>query len=207
VEPTGAIQATAYRGASSVSGAAWQDTGSSADPTAPSNGQAWYNVTEHSRKTYEAAQTHVLPQVVCSISGTATSSTSATSLGKCRIPAALIRPGDRFELRAELSHEGAGTPFSYSLFWGDTVLVSRSASATEAAASLRSDATAASASLYWSAQSWGVSAALQATLGSATGLPAGEVWIDVKGQMSSATSETVTLRNLSVVRLPSQANP
>jgi hypothetical protein len=207
VEPTGAIQAVAYRGTSTVSNAAWQEAGSNADPAAPSNGHAWYNVTEHARKTHEAAQTHVLPQVICSTAGAATSSTTATSLGRCRIPAALLRTGDRFDIRAELSHEGAGTPFSYSLFWGGTVLVSRSASAAEEAASLRSDATAAGANLYWSAQSWGNSTALQSASGSASGLPAGEVVIDVKGQMSSATSETVTLRNLSVVRLSSQANP
>lgn len=207
VESAGAIQAAAFRAPSTATSAAWQETGTLADPSGAANGHAWYNFTEQARKTYEASQAHVLPQVICSINGTATSSTTATSLGKCRIPALLVRNGDRFEIRAELSHEGAGTPFSYALYWGSTVLASRSGVAADSLASVRSDASPVGTALYWGAQSWGAMATAAVNAGSATGLPGGEVLVDLKGQMSSTTSETVTLRSLSVVRLPAQSNP
>ena len=39
------------------------------------------------------------------------------------------------------------------------------------------------------------------------GVPSGAVEVKLEGQMSSTTSDTVTLRNLTVIRIPGQANP
>ncbi|MBL8228096.1 MAG: hypothetical protein JNL98_06450 [Bryobacterales bacterium] len=205
LEADGAVQASTYRATSTPTKAAWQESGSSTDPSGAANGHAWYNSAEHSRKTREGNQTHTAPQVICSIAGGSSSSTSAASLGVCRIPLALLRNGDRFEIRADISHEGAGTPFSYTLYWGSTILGSRSGMAADTVASMRVDAVRSGTSLYWTAQSWAT--VLASNAGSASGLPVGDVMVDLRAQMTSSTSETVTLRNLSILRLPAQANP
>ncbi|MCS7025695.1 MAG: hypothetical protein NZV14_12915 [Bryobacteraceae bacterium] len=205
VEADGSMQASTFRASSTVVKAAWQETGTSADPSSPANGHAWYNLAEHVRKTREGGQTHTLPQVICSLAGVSTSSTTASALGSCRIPQVLVRNGDRFEIRADLSHEGTATGFSYALYWGSTLLGSRSGLAADTVASIRSDAVPIGSNLYWTTQSWAT--ILVSSTGSASSLPLGDVVVELRAQMSSSTSETVTLRNLSVLRLPAQTNP
>lgn len=207
VEADGRIQAAGVRASSTGTRAAWQDTGTTADPSPATDGALWYNNSEHARKSAEAGQTHVLPQVICAFKGLSTNATTLQSIGHCRIPAAMVRNGDRFEIRWEISHEGAGTAFSYSLYWGAVAMLARSAAATESLASGRSDAVVENGTLYFSWQNWGATTGLLAGTGSSTGLPTADVIVDVRGQMAAATSETVTLRNLSVLRLPAQTNP
>ncbi len=205
LEADGKLLAASVRAASNGQ-APWQQDGMPADPSPLHEGDAWLNATEMARKSFEAGQKHPSPQVICSIAGAGTSSLTMTSLGQCRIPASMVLSGDRFRIDYELSHEGTSTSFSYSLSLGGAVLTARSASGAETMISGRSDVIRAASTLYWGWQSWGTSLSVLAGGGS-TSAPAGDIIVTVEGQMTSTTSETVTLRGLTIVRLPAQTNP
>lgn len=207
VEVDGVIQAAAIRPSSSATGAAWRETGTPVDPSTPANGNAWFHSAENARKTYESNQVHVLPQIVCSKSGSSTSNTSATSLGKCRVPLALLRAGDRFEVRVELSHQGSSSAFSYSINWGNAILTARSGAGADAQFSTRLDTLPNGATLYWGWQSWGSATGALAGTGLSTSLALIDTDVEVFGQMATSTSDAVTLQNLTVIRLPGLANP
>ncbi|MBI3683190.1 MAG: hypothetical protein HY235_22690 [Acidobacteria bacterium] len=206
VEADGSLQALSVKAATGTK-AAWQETGGTADPASPGNGDHWYNTTEQARKTYEAAQTHTLPQVICSIAGSATNSTTPVSLGRCRIPSGMLRGGDRFDVRYDLSHEGVGAAFSFAAYWIGTALAVRSGAAPETGIYGRTEVIPQGSSIWWSWENWGTVSLAASGTGSSTGLAAGDVTVEVFGQMTTSTSETVTLRNLTVVRIPAQANP
>ncbi|MBS1827681.1 MAG: hypothetical protein JST93_20370 [Acidobacteria bacterium] len=206
VESDGTLLASAVQATSTAARAAWQETGTATDPPAPTAGSAWFNTSEESRKTREGAQTHTLPQVICSIAGTSTTSTSLTTLGSCTVPAGMLRSGDRIEIRADLSHEGSSTAFSVALSWGSVYLTARSGVGSESSMAVKAEVFP-SSQLYWNWQSWGTSTTMFSGGGSNTSPPSGNILIEVKGQMSTSTAETLTLRNLAVVRLPAQSNP
>jgi hypothetical protein len=207
IEQDGILMAPAIRAASTASTAAWQDAGAAADPSSTANGNAWYNLTEHARKTTDGGQTHTALQAICSIAGTATSSLTPVTLGVCRIPAALLRPGDRFRIHYDLSHEGAATGFSYIVTWGGITLAARSGQAADSMASGSVGAVPLGATLYWNWQNWGTSTSALSGTGFNTSVPAGDLMVEITGQMAAATSETLTLRNLAIERLPAQVNP
>jgi hypothetical protein len=206
LEADGKLFAAAVRASASNGQAPWQQNGLTADPSVNLEGDAWLNTTEMSRKSFEAGQKHPSPQVICSIGGSGTSSLTMTSLGQCRIPASMVLPSDRFRIDYELSHEGATTSFSYALSWGGVVLTARSASGPETMLSGRSDAISQASSLYWGWQSWGTSLPVLAGGGNSSA-PTGDIIVDLQGQMTSSTTETITLRSLTIVRLPAQTNP
>lgn len=205
VEADGALLAANVRAASTTSQAAWQETGVAADPAGAANGHMWYHSGDQARRTMEGGQRHTLPQVVCSTAGSATGSVILVPLGKCRIPVDLIRPGDSFEVRLQVSHEGSTVGFSYAVNWGGVSLVARSGVAGESAAAGRITALPSAIGVHWSWQTWGAQAALAGGAGSAT-LAAGTIDVEVIGQMAGGGSETITLRNLTVVRIPAQTN-
>ena len=113
-----------------------------------------------------------------------------------------MQPGDRIEIAADYSHEGATTAFTFEVRWGATTLVSRSPAAGESAVTTRGNAAVHGSATQWSSQNWGVSTALAAGVGSAPNNLASALTIDFRGQMAAAGSDTVTLRNYSVVRYP-----
>ncbi len=206
LDSDGSLQTKSVKATTSVTQAAWQETGSPADPASTPDGAAWYNSAEKARRTAEGSQIHSGPQIVCSINGSSTDSTTQALLGRCRIPAALLRPGDRFEVLFDLSHEGTVAGFTYAVNWGSASLDSRTGTAAETRIAGRAEVVPQGTSIFWSRMSWGSAAALQAAASSAT-VTAGEVLVEVQGQMASATTETVTLRSLTVLRLPNQSNP
>lgn len=207
LDVTGLVTASAVKAVSSGSRPAWQETGTASDPSGATSGQFWYNTTEQARKSVEGSQTHTVAQVICSTAGAATSSTTPATLGSCRIPALSVRDGDRFEIRAQLSHDGNTAPFTYAVYWGSTALVTRSAAATESQVVAKCDALPQGNGLYWDIVNWGATTTMVSGSGMASNLPAGDVSIQVRGQMSSSTSEVINLRNLTVIRIPAQANP
>ncbi|MBL8174738.1 MAG: hypothetical protein JNK48_08710 [Bryobacterales bacterium] len=207
VESDGTVMAAAVQATSTASRAAWQETGTASDPSSPAPGSAWFNSTESTRKTREALQNHSVPQVICSVAGTATSSSTMTTLGSCTVPSSLLRPGDRLEIRADMSHEGSSTAFSFLLNWGSVFLTARSGLGSESWMSVRSEVFPASGAMQWSWQSWGNSSDVIGGGGVSSNPPSGNVLVELKGQMSTTTADTVTLRNLTIVRLPAQANP
>jgi len=143
------------------------------------------------------------PQVLCAGAGTSTTGASLTTLAACVIPGGLLQPGDRVEAAADYSHEGNTIGFSFEIRWGQAVVVSRSTATTEIASTARIDSSIGNPNNYLSFSSWGNS--LSHATGLVTAAPdlSQPLTIEFLGSMASAGSESVTLRNLRVVRYSS----
>jgi hypothetical protein len=203
----GRFSAASFRAATSSTRAAWQDPGSSTDPSTTSEGDLWFNNSQKVRKTVEAGQTHTLPQVLCGSAGVSTSATGLTRLGSCTLPANFLSAGDRVEIRFDYSHEGAGTGFSFEVHWGGSVLVSRGGGASESMVSGKADAALHSGGAQLSALTWGAALTLQSLVLASSESLSAPLTIDFLGKMNAVSGETVTLRNFTVVRYPAQQNP
>lgn len=148
-----------------------------------------------------------LPQVLCSSTGTSTTSTSLASLGTCTVPAGVLSAGDRVEIRFSYSHEGATEGFTYEVHWGNTAIVSRGTGAGDAYVAGHANAGVYSSGAQWDVQSWGNSLALAAGIGNASDSLSSPLVIGFLGKLASTTTETVTLRNFTVVRYLAVSNP
>jgi len=142
------------------------------------------------------------PQILCAGMGSATSSASITTLGTCTIPAGTIQPGDRVKISFDYSHEGTLAGFAFTVNWGNTVLVSRSANASETFITGRAEAGVGSSAAQVSVQTWGASMNLAATVLNAYDLLSFPLTLSFQGQMAAATTDTLTLRNFTAERLP-----
>lgn len=207
VDSDGRVLGPSFHAATSATRAAWEDAGSATDPSSRSDGDVWYNTAALVRKTAEGGQVHTAPQVLCSGTGAATSSTTLASLGTCTIPAGFLQRGDRADVRFDYSHEGTTTGFTFEVHWGSTTVVSRSAAAGETAAGGRLDAGIHASGAQWRVESWGAALAFAASAGNALDSLAAPLTVTFLGRMGGSTSETVTLRNLTVVRYAAQQNP
>ncbi|HSB17645.1 MAG TPA: hypothetical protein VLE22_24570 [Bryobacteraceae bacterium] len=207
VDVAGNFSGASFRGATTGTKAAWQDAGNSADPGTRTDGDFWYNSGAQARKTVEGGQTHTVPQVLCANAGTAVSGPSLTRLGSCTIPANFLKPGDRVEVRFSYSHEGAARSFTFEVRWGGTTLLSRAGAATETLVAGHAEAGIHAGGAQWEVQSWGASLAPAWGVGNAGDSLASTLVLDFLGSMASATTDTLTLRNFTVVRYPAQANP
>jgi len=148
------------------------------------------------------------PQVVCSSVGSSTSGTTQISLGTCTLPAGLLNIGDRIEARFQYSHLGSAAGFTGEVHMGGTTVVSRSAAATETEFVGRTDFGTYSGAQLWNTQSWGsTTVAFAAAAGAASIDITQALTIDFRGQMASAGSDSVVMRNFTVVRYPAQTNP
>lgn len=207
VESDGRVMAASVRSSTTAGRAAWQDSGSSTDPSSRPDGDAWYNSTGLAHKTAEGGQTHTGPQVLCGSTGVNTTSTGLVQLGSCTVPANLLKPGDRVDVRFDYTHEGSATGFSFEVRWGGTVLVARSAAAGETAVTGRADAGVHASGSQYGVQSWGPALAAAFAAGTAPDSLAGTIVVSFLGKMAGTTTDTVTLRNFTVVRYPGQQNP
>ncbi len=207
VDATGQFSGSSFR-ATSVGGvAAWRDAGSAIDPASPADGDFWYNSAAQSRKTVEGGQVHTQPQVLCSSTGSTTSAVELTRLGSCTIPAGMLKPGDRVEMRFDYAHQGSGTGFQIAVRWGATALVARSAPASVGQLSGRADAAVRAGGVQWSTQSWGDALSFAAGAGVAADALNVPLTVDFLAAMGAAGSETVSLENFTVLRYPAQSNP
>ncbi|MBM3813508.1 MAG: hypothetical protein FJW20_17940 [Acidimicrobiia bacterium] len=141
-----------------------------------------------------------LPQVLCTNSGSATNQTSSTALGTCVIANNVLKPGDRVEISFDYSHEGTATGFQLTVLWGSTTLASRTAAANVAVATGRASLSVIPTGGIWSAQSWGNNLTLAQDANSTSEGGTAGITVSLNGNMSSSTSETVTLRNFTVTR-------
>jgi len=141
------------------------------------------------------------PQVLCSGLGAATNSSTLASVGTCHIPAALLAPGDRVEIRFDLDHSGSAGGFSFEVHWGATTVLGRNASAVDAQATGRAEAALTAAGAQLSHQSWGTSLAFAAGVGKSTDDYTAGVTVDFQAS-TVQSAETVTLKNFTVVRFP-----
>jgi hypothetical protein len=141
------------------------------------------------------------PQVLCSGTGAATTTTSLTSVGTCAIPAGLLAPGDRVEMRFDFAHQGTASGFSFEIHWGATTIVHRDAAAADALVTGRADAALLAAGAQWNSQSWGAVLPFSASVASAADSYTSGLTIDFQGMLAQ-TGDTLTLANYTVVRFP-----
>ncbi len=146
-------------------------------------------------------------QVLCSNTGSTTSSTTDVSLGSCVIPAGTLAAGDRVELFFSFTHTGSGAAPAFEVRWGATALVSRSATSSETRCVGR-----ASVGLYqdggeWEVQSWGATLSVSSSSGTLSHDYQSPLTVDILGRLDSATTDTLTLRNFSVIRFPMRPAP
>jgi hypothetical protein len=141
------------------------------------------------------------PQVLCSGIGAATNTATFASLGTCSIPAALLTPGDRVEIRFDFEHAGTASAFSFEIHWGATTVLHRDAAAGDVLATGRAGAALHGAGAQWSAESWGTVLPFAAGVASSSDAWAGGITIDFTGKLTQP-GDTLTLKNFSVVRLP-----
>jgi hypothetical protein len=146
-------------------------------------------------------------QVICSGAGSSTTAASSTQLGSCTIPAGLLGAGDRIEVQFQYAHAGTGSGFTGEVHWGATTVFSRSAAGSEAGLSGRLSLGLAAGMQAWNVQSWGAATAISATLGNAAEDTTQSLTISFRGQMSGTTTDSVSLRNFTVLRYPAQTNP
>jgi hypothetical protein len=144
------------------------------------------------------------PQVLCSGTGSATSATTLSNLGICIIPAGTLQPGDRVKISFDFSHEGAFTGFTFAVNWGNTLLVQRSAAASETFITGWAEAGAGSATCQLSVQTWGAVLNVAAGVLNAWDSLSYPINLSFKAMMALTTLDTVTLRNFTVVRDPKQ---
>jgi hypothetical protein len=144
------------------------------------------------------------PQIRCSAAGASTSSASLTSLGSCTIPANVLQTGDRVEIHFDLAHAGTATGFEFKVFWGGTVLVDRMASAAELMIAGKGESAVYSGGAQLRSESWGTLIGYAASVTNATDNIVPAMTINFQAQMLQPTTETVTLRNFTVVRYPAQ---
>jgi hypothetical protein len=141
------------------------------------------------------------PQVLCSGLGAATNSSTPASVGTCHIPAAILAPGDRVEIRFDLDHAGSAGGFGFEVHWGATTVLARNAPAVDTQATGRAEAALTSAGAQLSHQSWGTSLAFAAGVGKSTDDYSAGLTVDFRAS-TVQSGETVTLKNFTVVRFP-----
>jgi hypothetical protein len=139
-------------------------------------------------------------ETLCSATGATTFSASPAILGNCTVPGGTLKPGDRVEIRFDYSHTGSTTGFAFQVHWGATTAVSRLASADETLVTGRAEAAIDAAAAQLSAQTWGSSLPLAASLGVTPYSPASSLTITFLGNTAQGTGDALTLRNFTVLR-------
>lgn len=140
-------------------------------------------------------------QVLCSGTGSSTNAPSLAVLGTCNIPAGLLAPGDRVEIRFDYVHQGSGGGVSVEADWGSSTLVHRDAASAETLITGRADAAIVTSGAQLSAQTWGTSLAYAVAAGVAAGDYSTGIAVTFLGSVAQA-GDNVTLNNFTVVRVP-----
>jgi hypothetical protein len=149
----------------------------------------------------DAAVPSTASKVLCSGVGSTTNSAALAQLGTCAIPAGLLSPGDRVEIRFDFAHQGSSSGFSVEVRWGATPLVHRDAGNAEAMVTGRGDAAILPTGAALSVQSWGGSLALAAGAAPASDAYTSGLSVSFLGSVAQP-GDSVSLSNFTVVRLP-----
>jgi hypothetical protein len=147
------------------------------------------------------------PQVVCSSTGSSTSGTALVELGSCTIPAGLLGVGDRVEVQFQYGHAGTATGFTSAVLIGSTTVATRSVAAAETLLAGQTSFGIYADGQTWDTQTWGVASNLSVNAGSASENTSLAVRVSLRGQMAGTTSDSMFLRNFTVIRYPAQTNP
>jgi hypothetical protein len=146
-------------------------------------------------------------QVICSSTGTSTSSVTQASLGSCTAPANLFKPGDRIEVRFDFTHQGTSSGFDFRVRWGGTMMVQRTAQPGDAVTAGRGEAAIGANRSQLSIQSWGTLLGLLSGLVNATDSLTAPLKIDFLANLTLTGSDSVTLLNYTVLRYPAISHP
>ena len=192
--------------------AALNDSGFGADPQSPVSGDFWFNNSQRSRKTFEAGQVHPIPQVICSVGGGATSSTTNVVVGSCSIPQAFFDSGDRIEISLNFEHSGTASAFVTEIFVGATPVFSRQFASTDTLAFVRGSGGYYPTGVAFGSHSFGTAgssagSAMAGLSSNVTLTPTTATQITFRARLAIASSDSVALRNFTVVRFPAQFNP
>jgi hypothetical protein len=147
------------------------------------------------------------PQVVCSSTGSSTSGVSLVELGSCTIAAGLMGAGDRIEIHFQYAHTGTATGFTGAVQMGGTTIVSRTGAASEALLAGHTSVGMYGGGQVWDTQTWGIAMSLATNAGTTGEDTSQGLRVSLKGQMAGTTSDSVFLRNFTVLRYPAQSNP
>lgn len=207
VESDGSMAVQRLTTFTNASRAAWRDGGSNVDPSAKQNGDFWFNSSQQSRKSYEAGQTHPLPQVLCSSTGGTTSSTTSTSLGSCFVPSFFFDAGDRIEITVNASHSGSASGFTLELRYGSNSVLSKSFTSSASSAALTASGGFFGSGVSWIISNTNNSATSELITQETTLTPTNSASISFRANLNSSSSDSITIRNFSVVRYPAQSNP
>ncbi|MCX6611782.1 MAG: hypothetical protein NTW74_13130 [Acidobacteria bacterium] len=192
--------------------AALNDSGFGADPQFPASGDFWFNNSHRARKTFEAGQVHPITQVLCSVGGGATSSTTNVVVGSCSIPQTFFDSGDRIEISLNFEHAGSASAFTTEIFVGATSVFSRQFASTDTLAFVRASGGYYPTGVAFGNHSFGTAgssagSAMAGLSSNVTLTPTTAVQITFRARLATASSDVVTLRNYTVVRFPAQFNP
>jgi hypothetical protein len=146
-------------------------------------------------------------QVVCSSTGTQTTSTSLATLGTCTIPGTFLGPGDRLDIRFLLAHSGGTSGFTFAVKWGITTILLRNAGVNDAMVSGRADASITGGLSQIALESFGTVIPLLGSLASAADSIALPITISFQASLGTASGDSVNLVNYSVTRLPAISHP
>ncbi len=148
------------------------------------------------------------PQVVCSSTGGSTAVATLTQLGSCTLPAGLLGTGDRLEIEYQYSHTGSAAGFTGQVqIAGTVVVINRAAASTESLFAGHTSFGLYSGGQTWDTQSWGGSTLAFATSAGSSAIdPTQSTTVSFQG-LTSSSSDTLTLRNFTVIRYPAQVNP
>ena len=151
--------------------------------------------------TGSPAQAFPTPQVLCSGTGNTISTQNLSSMGSCQIPAGLLLPGDRVEVRFDAAHSGTANGFAVELHWGGTTVLHANGAPGESMIAARADAAVVSAGAQLGFNYWGAMLAFAAGAVNATDAYTSGLVIDFQGEVSQA-ADSLTLANYTVVRIP-----
>lgn len=149
----------------------------------------------------DASQPFSGPSVICSGVGGGTNRLSPANLGSCAIPAGLLQPGDRVEIRFDALHSGTAAGFSVEVDWGVTVVAHRDASTSDVLVTGRADASILAGPTALSAQTWGTVLPFSAAVASASDAYANGLVVSFRGSVARS-GDRVSLSNYTVVRIP-----
>lgn len=141
------------------------------------------------------------PQVLCSGAGYSTSAPSLSLLGTCNIPAGVLAPGDRVEVRFDFAHHGMAGGLSIEVDWGSTALVHRDAASADALVSGRGSAAILGSGAQLSVESWGTSLPFSAAALAASDNYNVGLTVNFMGSVAQS-GDALSLSNFTVTRIP-----
>lgn len=143
-----------------------------------------------------------VPEVLCSGVGASTALTTATDLASCTIDPAKLQEGDRLEVKFGYNHYGTSVPSTITVRWGSSDIFTRTATGGESALIGSVQMTITTGIMLYMSESKGVASSTQVTTGVSTESISNTITLRLRGNMTSASLESIALRYYSVVRIP-----